>query len=66
MTHSQKKKLGRPAILKSTVTVRVTLEKEQLETAELLGEGNLSAGIRESLKFSKVYLKKLEDSVGKP
>jgi hypothetical protein len=43
---------GRPAVLSGGRRVEVWLDAESVEIAQALGNGNLSAGLREALKMS--------------
>jgi len=47
---TEKKKVGRPKIIHDGRPVKIRLDKRSLEAAVRLGEGNISAGVREALR----------------
>jgi hypothetical protein len=55
MTKS-KRPVGRPPELIESRRVHICLDKQSYEIAEELGEGNVSAGIREALEFTHNHL----------
>jgi hypothetical protein len=47
---SYEKKIGRPAELEGGKAVKVYLDAESISNAKLIGDGNVSEGIRKALK----------------